>query len=65
MATRTKDSRRLSELIQGVGEGRDASDADVLDSFTQVSSAVTIARKWVSSAISFVVPPARLDEETR
>jgi hypothetical protein len=49
----------LTALIQGVGEGARASNQEVLDACAKTRSTADTLLTWVSSAFSFVVPPAR------
>ena len=48
----------LTLAIQGVGKGKESSNAEVLDSITAVGSTGSVLVEIVSSAISFILPPA-------
>jgi hypothetical protein len=49
----------LTALIQGVGEGERASNKEVLDACAKVESTAGTLLNLMSSALSFVIPPAR------
>jgi hypothetical protein len=56
---KAKDTGNLTVLIQGVGEGANVSDREVIESYQSVSSTAGMTlSKWLSSAFSFVIPPA-------
>jgi hypothetical protein len=47
---------RLSMLIQGVGDGRDVPDQEVVDSFEKMEGKKSVISKWASNAVSFFLP---------
>ena len=52
----TTKAEKLTLLIQGVGGAENTSDQEVLQSYSEVGSAGATIQKWVSTAVSFVLP---------
>ena len=50
------DAIRLSKMIQGVGEGRDASDEEVVDLLLKMEGRATFLARWAEAALSFFLP---------
>lgn len=49
---------RLSQMIQGVGEGRDVSDQEVVDQLLKTEEKSSLLVRWADAAISFFLPRA-------
>jgi hypothetical protein len=51
-------SIRLSRMIQGVGEGRDVSDEEVIDQLLKTEERTSLIARWADAAVSFFLPRA-------
>jgi hypothetical protein len=60
---RTKSPTNITALIQGVGEGNNVPNTEVLSQHKKAGSTTDTLHQWLSSAFSFVVPVARSEKK--